>query len=72
MARHDRENDVAYTSPWTGTTLTRKELTEYGRGKREVQDDGSAVNVFFKPGFLSSEDDLWGRLIQKSQAEQAH
>lgn len=41
--------------------MTRAELAQYGRGKREVQEDGSTVSVFFKPGFLATQEELWGR-----------
>ena len=54
-------DEVGYTSPWTGVSMTRRELKEYAGGKPEVQDDGTVVNVFFKPGFVASKEELWGR-----------
>lgn len=43
--------------------MTRKELREYRCGKQETQEDGSVATVFFKPGFLASSEDLWGRWL---------
>jgi len=43
--------------------MTRKELREYGCGRQETQEDGSVATVFFKPGFLASSEDLWGRWL---------
>lgn len=43
--------------------MTRKQLREYGCGKQETQEDGSVATVFFKPGFLASSEDLWGRWL---------
>jgi len=66
------DDNVAYTSPWTGATMTRKELREYGCGKQQAQEDGSVATVFFKPGFLASSEELWGRWLapkQKLKAE---
>lgn len=60
------DNEVAYTSPYTGTTLTRRELREYATGKQERQEDGSTATVFFKPAFLASSAELWGRWLGSS------
>lgn len=64
-SRYDNsnENEVAYTSPYTDISMTRKELKEYATGKRETMEDGSVVTVFFKPSFLATPEELWGRWL---------
>lgn len=65
------DDEIAYTSPYTGTTLTRKDIREYGSGKQEIQSDGSMATVFFKPGFLASPEELWGRWLPATSKEKA-
>jgi len=60
-AANENEMEIGYTSPYTGLTMTRKDLREYSSGKQVRQDDGSVVHVFFKPGFLATREELWGR-----------
>ncbi|KAK5954252.1 hypothetical protein OHC33_004825 [Knufia fluminis] len=64
-SRYDNtnENEIAYTSPYTDISMTRKELREYATGKRETMEDGSVVTVFFKPSFLATPEELWGRWL---------
>lgn len=53
------EDDIGYTSPWTGVTLTKAELREYARGKTVVNEKGEQVTVFFKRSFV---EDPWAKL----------
>ncbi len=66
---NETDDEIAYTSPYTGTTLTRKDVREYGSGKQEIQKDGSVATVFFKPGFLASPEELWGRWLPAASKE---
>lgn len=64
-AKNAYDDEIGYTSPWTGATLTRKQLKEYASGKEEIQPDGSMVTVYFKPDFV--EEGLWDRWEKKEK-----
>lgn len=54
-------DDIGYTSPWTGATLTKAEVREYARGKTVVDENGETVTVFFKRSFV---EDPWAKLAR--------
>lgn len=63
--KQNYENTVAYTSPWTGAEMTRKELMEYGVGKQILSSDGGIVLTYFKPSFV--EENIWARWEAKKE-----
>ncbi|KAK5069816.1 hypothetical protein LTR64_008001 [Lithohypha guttulata] len=67
--RETYENEIGYTSPWTGATMTRKELLEYGKGRMEEREDGRIELVFFKPGFV--DEGLWDQWEEGKEKEVA-
>lgn len=60
------DDDIAYTSPWTGIQMTHKELGEYEVGKEEILPNGKVEVTYFKPSFV--EEGLWDRWEKKGQA----
>ena len=53
------EDEIGYTSPWTGARLTKAEVREYARGKTVINEKGEEVTVFFKSSFV---EDPWAKL----------